>query len=312
MRTSRALALAILLLSFAAAPTLAAVFTGSPGADVLTGGGEDDTLAGLGGNDRLRGGGGNDTLDGGTGADDMSGGSGRDAVSYAQHAGVAVTLDDLANDGGGGELDNAQTDIEDIFGSPGSDDLRGNAGRNTIDAGTGDDRLLGGSGADSLFGGDGTDRLDSRDSSADSLDCGPGEDIALVDVRDALVGCEVVDRRASRPLADGTVRNQWLAFSSFTQSTLLLVRDVGPASATVELRCRGRGCPKARKRRVGSSRQVNFTSMLRGRRLRVGATLDVRITAPGATGKVIRFKITRSRIPRGRVLCIRGKRVRSC
>jgi hypothetical protein len=312
MQTSRALVLAIAILSLAAAPALAAVFTGTPGADVLTGGNEDDTLIGLGGNDRLRGGGGNDTLDGGPGTDDMAGGSGRDAVSYAQHAGVSVSLDDLANDGAGGELDNAQTDIEDIVGSPGNDDLRGNAGANTIDGGAGDDRLLGGSGEDSLFGGDGADRLDSRDSSGDTLDCGPGEDIALVDVRDTLTNCEVVDRRTSKPLADGTVRNQWAAFSRFTQATLLLVRDVGPANATVELRCKGKGCPKSRKRRVGGSRQVNFTSTLRGRKLRVGATLDIRITARGATGKVIRFKIASSRVPRGRVLCIKGKRVRSC
>jgi hypothetical protein len=313
MRTSRALLLATLILSLAAVPALAAVLTGTPGPDVLTGTSGDDTLAGLGGNDRLRGGGGNDTLDGGPGADDMAGGSGRDAVSYAQAAGVVVTLDDLANDGAPGEQDNAQTDIEDIFGSPGNDDLRGNAGPNTIDGGAGDDRLLGGGGKDALFGGDGADRLDARDGSADTVDCGPGFDIALVDGSDTnLVACEVVDRRAAKPIADGIVRNQWIAFPSFTRATELVVREIGPANATVELRCKGKGCPKSKKRRVGGSRRVSFTSTMRGRKLRPGATLDVRITAPGATGKVIRYKIPRGRIPRAKILCIKGKRVRAC
>lgn len=313
MRTSRLLTLVLLALALAAAPALAAVITGTQGADVLTGTGEDDTLAGLGGNDRLRGGDGNDTLDGGAGTDDIAGGDGRDAVSYSQHGGVTVSLDDLANDGGSGELDNTQTDIEDIFGSPGNDVLQGNAGANTIDGSGGDDRLLGGGGRDSLFGGDGGDRLDGRDAVADTLDCGPGEDIAFIDVRDTQLNCEVVDRRAARPVADGTVRNQWLAFPTHTVNALLLVRDVGPGNATVELRCRGRGCPKSQKTRLrGGRTSVNFSSRLARRRLRVGTTLEVRITAPGFTGKVIRYRIARSKIPRGQVLCLRGKRARRC
>src|SRR4051794_15230921 len=312
MRWAAAIALACLLLSLGALPAHGDVLTGTDGADVLSGGNGDDTLDGLGGDDRLSGGGGNDTLDGGSGADDMAGGPRRDAVSYAQHAGVTVSLDDLAHDGATGELDNAQTDIEDGFGSPGNDDLRGNAGANTLDGGAGDDRLTGGGGADALFGGEGADRLDSRDGAADMLDCGNGEDIALVDERDTLVGCEVVDRRAASPLADGTVRNHWLAFSDYTKGTLLLVRDVGPANATVKLRCKGRGCPRARTRHVRGSGTVNFTAALRGHRLRPGVTLEVRITAPRVIGKVIRFKIRRGRVPRTQVLCLRGTRARSC
>jgi hypothetical protein len=310
MGIARAVSLALLVLALAAAPAMAAVLTGTDGPDVLAGGGGDDTLSGLGGNDRLRGGGGNDTLDGGPGADDMAGGSGRDAVSYAQSTGVVVSLDDLANDGAPGEQDNAQTDIEDIFGGPGNDDLRGNAGANTIDGGAGDDRLRGGGGRDSLFGGDGADRLDSRDGVADALDCGAGEDVALVDSRDSIASCEVVDRRAARPLADGTVRNQWLAYSRYAVNTLMLVRDIGPSNATVELRCRGAHCPKTK--RIRGRSRVNFSARLARRKLPVGSTVEVRITAPGFTGKVLRYRIRRGKIPRVKVLCLRGKRVRSC
>jgi hypothetical protein len=314
MRTLRLVFLALLAVGCLAVPATADVLTGTPGADVIGGGGGDDTISGLEGNDRLRGGGGNDTLDGGPGSDDMSGGAGRDAVSYAgSSSGVTVSLDDLANDGSPGELDNAQTDIEDIFGGPVGDDLTGNAGANTLDGGAGDDRLTGGGGRDALFGSDGSDRLDSRDGVADVVDCGPGEDIALIDSSDTQTGCEVVDSR-DRPRADGTVRNQWAVYSNYSVNTLLVVADAGPANATVELRCRGRGCPFARRRTSlqGRSRTLVLTRRLARRRLGIGARIEVRITAPGSIGKLVRFTMQRRKLPRYTVLCLQGNRPRSC
>ena len=95
------------------------------------------TLTGTPGNDILRGGPGDDVLDGGLGSDDMAGGRGTDAVTYAGRPAVTVTIDDLANDGPPGELDNVQTDIENVYGSDGADMLTGSAGANALDSGRG-------------------------------------------------------------------------------------------------------------------------------------------------------------------------------
>ena len=114
-----------------------------------------------------------------------------------------VTIDDLANDGGPMEQDNVQTDIEDVFGSPGPDRLEGTAGANTLDGGAGADTLIAGGGEDSVFGGEGDDRIEARDGLADSVDCGAGSDVAVVDRRDAVVDCETVRARtwSRRPTA---------------------------------------------------------------------------------------------------------------
>jgi hypothetical protein len=75
----------------------------------------------------------------------------------------------------------------------------------------------------------------------------------------------------------------------------LVVRDV-PAGATVTIRCRGRGCPKRRysRRLRSATRLLSVTSYLRKRHLRYGASVEIRITAPGMIGKVITFPIRRS------------------
>lgn len=84
---------------------------------------------------------------------------------------------------------------DDLRGGRGDDRLRGGAGNDTLDAGAGDDLLVGGRGRDVLFGGAGDDRLDARDGVRDVVDCGPGDDIARVEGRDVVRGCERVLRR---------------------------------------------------------------------------------------------------------------------
>jgi Ca2+-binding RTX toxin-like protein len=45
----------------------------------------------------------------------------------------------------------------------------------------GDDVITGRGGSDRLFGGRGGDRLRARDGHQDTIDCGPGRDVAIVD-----------------------------------------------------------------------------------------------------------------------------------
>jgi len=145
--------------------------TGSAVANVLNAGaGGNDTMNGLAGNDTLIGGSGNDTFDAGDGADTMTGGAGddvfaggngTDTVSYVDHAGdVTASIDNLANDGSAGELDNIQSDVENLTGGVGNDTLAGSSGANALNGGSaGNDTLIGGAGTDTYAGGVGVDTV---------------------------------------------------------------------------------------------------------------------------------------------------------
>ncbi|PTL58218.1 calcium-binding protein [Paraconexibacter algicola] len=196
--------------------------------DTIGGTGQADRLVGGGGNDRLEGGGGpdvllggtddggpvagDDTLDGGAGPDVFLGGSGTDTVTYeTRTTPMTVTIDDVADDGAPGEADNVRAENENVIGGSSTDTITGGDGPNRIEGGDGgdtlsgrggDDTLLGGPGTDTLTGGTGTDTLlgdagddtlESRDGSADTVDCGPGVDTARVDNVDTTVNCESVE-----------------------------------------------------------------------------------------------------------------------
>ena len=124
----------------------------------VEGGSGKDTLIGSGGLNELIGNGGDDTLDGKAGPDKLDGGAGTDLVTYAGRAqGLAVSIDDAANDGAGGEGDNVTSTVENVTGGDANDTLIGSAGANELNGGKGDDTLDGLRGADKLTGGDGTD-----------------------------------------------------------------------------------------------------------------------------------------------------------
>ncbi len=143
---------------------------GTNSSDTLIGSAANNVIDGFGGNDLVNGLGGNDVLGGDdAGADNLFGGTGTDTADYGfRRAGVAVRLDNLANDGLAGEHDNAHTDIENIRGSRFNDTLvgsaagnviRGRDGSDLIGALGGNDLLDGEGGRDYLFGGTGVDTL---------------------------------------------------------------------------------------------------------------------------------------------------------
>ncbi len=79
-----------------------------------------------------------------------------------------------------------------IFGLGGNDTLLGGAGDDRIHGGPGNDVITGGSGADHLYGGPGSDTIHAADGERDFVDCGRGNDRAVVDSVDKVVNCEVV------------------------------------------------------------------------------------------------------------------------
>ena len=76
-------------------------------------------------------------------------------------------------------------------GSPGANGLAGLIA-STFNGDDGNDRIIGTDGADRLFGGDGNDVIRSRDQRADRVSCGAGFDLARVDRRDVVSGCNIV------------------------------------------------------------------------------------------------------------------------
>jgi Ca2+-binding RTX toxin-like protein len=147
-----------------------------------TGNSADNTILGNAGNNRL---------DGKAGADSMAGGLGNDTY-------VIDSLGDLADESGGGGIDNLVTPfamalgaafenliltgMAGVFGTGNAlaNVILGNGGANLLDGQGSDDSLAGGSGNDTLDGGLGNDTLDGG-AGMDNLTGGDGNDTYGVD-----------------------------------------------------------------------------------------------------------------------------------
>ena len=86
------------------------------------------------------------------------------------------------------------TRADKICGLPGADYISAGAGNDTILAGSGNDTVFGGPGRDTIDTADGRDVVFARDGSADTIDCGPAYDVAVVDRFDKTSHCERVLR----------------------------------------------------------------------------------------------------------------------
>ncbi len=77
-----------------------------------------------------------------------------------------------------------------ILGFSADDTLKGRSGYDCLKGGRNDDELVGGRAGDILQGGPGSDLALSRDGKRDKINCGAGDDTALVDQRDVVKNCE--------------------------------------------------------------------------------------------------------------------------
>ncbi len=188
---------------------------GGDGADTLTGngvidGGDGaDWLCGSAAADRILGGDGKDDIEAGPGADSIDGGSGDDTIradlatnqvspictsTPGGPAAVDHVTGGAGNDvifgGGGNDVISGGSGDDRIDGEAGRDTLHGDAGADKLRGGSGSDLVVGGSGRDVLIGGGGHDAIHARDGSRDTVQCGGGADVALLDARDSQSGCE--------------------------------------------------------------------------------------------------------------------------
>jgi hypothetical protein len=91
-----------------------------------------------------------------------------------------------------GDTVRAKAGSDKVRGGLGDDCAFGNKGRDGLRGQRGADVLKAGKGRDKLVGGAGEDRLKARGGGRDRLRCGPGDDVAKVDKRDRVKGCEKV------------------------------------------------------------------------------------------------------------------------
>ena len=135
-----------------------------------------------------------------------------------------------------------------IFGLGGNDTLLGGAGDDRIYGGAGDDVITGGSGADHLYGGAGSDTIFAVDGERDVVDCGPGNDRAVVDSVDVVVGLRGRRRPvARRPRASPEPRRR----GARTSSRKLARSAARPVKACIRRRSPSARQPEMRDARIG-------------------------------------------------------------
>jgi hypothetical protein len=179
----RPLAISLCLLALSAAPAQAGYVPGGelPGAcvgEVFT-----DTVGTL-SDDIVPGAGRPQRVYGLTGADWLLGSDSRAACLFGGQGDDVLTL------GKGGGVALGEDGADWLIGSVKDDALSGGNGPDTLQGGTGRDVLRGGRAVDGFDGGDGDDLLDSADGRPELVVCGLGEDTAVADGVDVLVGCE--------------------------------------------------------------------------------------------------------------------------
>jgi len=248
----------------------------------LTGAAEADTFTGSAAANVLTGGQGNDTLDGAGGADTVLGGEGDDTISARD--GAADTIDcgvgnDTATVDALDTVSGCETVLrpdDDLDGSPAPIDCNDHSP--AIRPGAGDTP------------GDGID----QDCSGADTPAPPRAPVSGLAPTGRVTVTQIV----------APVRNRWLVKRRVTKVTAFSVSGA-PAGGRVTVTCEGKGCPFAkRSRQVPPNGKVGFTGALDGHRLKPGAVIEVRITARGWIGKVVRYTVRKGKLPKAETLCL--------
>lgn len=249
------------------------ILTGQRGNDTLRGGRNADVLTAGPGRDRVYGGAGDDDLiDGETdkqaAADLFRGGSSRDTRNNDRGDQIDYSLRkraldiDLSRDRvnkspegdrvrglesviGGSGNDRLSGDGDDNYleGNAGDDRLRGRGGDDIPQGGKGADRVSGDdghdvvwgdAGVDHLRGGNGDDLLIGRDGDPDQVECGLGNDDAVVTRVDTLAGCEIASSSQLRVTVQPDVQGNKATFQ-----VACLREGAGGCSGTIAIASTG-------------------------------------------------------------------------
>lgn len=150
---------------------------------------------------------------------------------------------------------------------------------------------------------DGRDAVDpdrDRDGSPRPADCDDGS--PAVSPRATERTGNAVDEDCdgiAEPQPRVTTLLDYAFFATRANTRVVRMRAVGVApGTTLRVRCRGGGCPKRAWSRTYTARRATVDLRVAGvRRLRPGATLEVRVTKRGTIGKTLRFRIRPAALP---------------
>jgi hypothetical protein len=200
-----------------------------------------------------------------------------------------------------------------LLGNGGNDKLTAGDYQDTLDGGPGNDVINGGFGNDTLTGGPGQDMIQAdatsascgwyaytckipfgndvvkaRDGEVDNVDCGVGQDTAIVDAVDVVANCEVVQGGGSGPAPGGEPAPQpgkpAPSFTAKQKGTKLTVTVpcAGACKVKAELAVGKKRLGKASKTLLKAG-NAKLTVKFKRQRKAVKATL--KITVEGADGK---------------------------
>ena len=181
------------------------------------------------------------------------------------------------------------------------DTVDGGAGNDVINAGFGNDTITGGPGQDTInadatsascgwysytckipFG---NDIVNARDGEADMIDCGVGEDRAIVDAIDTVAACETVEKGAPAPPAPAgqklTVR------ASGKKRLIVTVPCAGACKVSATLTAKGKKIASARKTLLKAG---NAKLTLKFAKPRRNVTAKLKVTVEAADGKTASTK----------------------
>jgi hypothetical protein len=130
---------------------------------------------------------------------------------------------------------------------------------------------------------------------------------------------ENCDGKKLRRIVDVNIERFFAVFGDHTKVTKLRITKLRKGMR-IQLRCSGKGCPKAlrkgkvKKVRVKKSGRKDFTKLFKRARLKPGAVLDVRVLQTGAIGRVDKFKVRNRKEPKRTPRCLPpgAKKPRAC
>lgn len=177
---------------------------------------------------------------------------------------------------------------DELIGNDFDDSVDGGAGNDHVEGGLGNDTVTGGPGRDAIYGDAtashctyysckvpfGNDVIDARDGEADTIDCGIGQDKAIVDAVDTVTGCETVEGAGSNGGGNGSTLKM-----TFGPAKLAALAGKGlTVKVTCAAACTATGAvtaDKATARKVGT-RKVGSG---RGKAAKAG-TATIKLKAP--------------------------------
>jgi Ca2+-binding RTX toxin-like protein len=232
-------------------------------------------------------------MDGQNGNDttEVNGGSGAEEFTVKPSATTPGRVDFDRVDPAPFNLDIGTTENLQLNAGGGNDEIKGAKGLaglivSSLSADDDNDEIKGTDGEDLLFGGKGFDVIRSRDKAEDHVDCGRGFDVAFVDRRDFVRGCEVV--------LGGKLRVKLLRKAVNVAGGAAAV----PLRCVVAKRCKGSARLRLKGKTLGGARfnigrkkakTIRVKLSRRGRRLMAGASsnglrVQLRIDATDTNG----------------------------